>query len=264
MSLHFCLVVSNVLVVVVGIDDVVVLDDFCLCCVGPWSLFWIIRLLFCMLGVSRSPKTNFPHWEKGLSAYGLLFVCLCSGFGIPFFSCLSCFFFSCFMLFLFLLFLFLAPAGIYILVSAFPLPNTILWRARGEKGVFEVFMFSACLLLLVCLSFILLWFHWLVSWCCCWLCAVSKPPDSTCTFTLPRIGLGFQASTLMKVTSSQLSRLSSLVAPCQGLQNVRGEEAYQREHPPEKFLGRLLGDWFLYTTSAGRCCPFAVFSASGV
>ena len=26
----------------------------------------------------------------------------------------------------------------------------------------------------------------------------------------------------------------------------------------------LLGDGFLYTTSAGRCCPFAVFSASGV
>ena len=25
-----------------------------------------------------------------------------------------------------------------------------------------------------------------------------------------------------------------------------------------------LGDWFLYTSSAGRCCPFAFFSASGV
>ena len=30
------------------------------------------------------------------------------------------------------------------------------------------------------------------------------------------------------------------------------------------FWGKLMGDWFLYTTSAGRCCPFAVFSASGV
>ena len=51
----------------------------------------------------------------------------------------------------------------------------------------------------------------------------------------------------------------------QDLEIFKRDWKFQAHCPPDPyfFVGNL-GDWFLYTSSAGRCCPFAVFSASGV
>ena len=134
------LVVINV---VVSLDDVVVLDYVCcLLCVGSWLLFWILQLLFCMLGVSPSKKLFYPL-KMFFSVYGLLLICLCSGFilALPLMS----------VLFL-LLVLHVVSVPLFLLFellfrfSAFPLPKTIVWRARGEK----VSLMSCCCGLIFC------------------------------------------------------------------------------------------------------------------
>ena len=142
-------------------SNIVLLDYFsCLCCVGSWLLFWILRLLFCMPGVFCFPKTQFPPPPHPRKTF------LFSGWSSPcvsvlvlfllFLSCLSCFFFSCFVLFQFLFLLVLPPVGISVLVSC--------GEQEGKRFLWLMIclMFWAYILLLVCLLLLLFsidWYH---------------------------------------------------------------------------------------------------------